>query len=278
MLGDQHFPATRSWADDCVVSADQGVEMSAERTIRGTSGEAISSRDIRLWRLSAWSGLVYVLGVVIGGIVLARFVPPPRENWTAEHTANFFRDHEIGVRAGMEVVLAIYMLYAIFSLGVAQLMKHIEPSGGFLRRIQLLGGVLTAVITMLCATFWLLASFRAQSRSADDIQLLNDIGWMMFDITIMATIVQFVAFGAACLIDDGRTTPLVPRWLGYLSFFIAFTYLSEFFMPSLQTGPFSWQGLLSLYVALGTFGIWIGLVATYMLRAITTVEQEQATR
>ncbi|MCP2320195.1 hypothetical protein APR12_005576 [Nocardia amikacinitolerans] len=250
--------------------------MAAASTVPSAGRETFWRSDLRLWRLSAWSAYVYVFGVVLGGIVLARFVPPPRENWTAEHTAEFFRDHEIGVRAGMEVVLAVYMLYAIFSLGVAQLMKHIEPDGGFLHRIQLLGGVLTAIITMLCATFWLLASFRADSRSPEDIQLLNDTGWMIFDITIMATIVQFVAFGAACLIDDGRRAPLVPRWLGYLSFFFAFTYLSEFFMPSLQTGPFSWQGLLSLYVAMATFGVWISLVALYMLRAVKTVENEQA--
>ncbi|MEV6059972.1 hypothetical protein AB0L62_08200 [Nocardia asteroides] len=251
--------------------------MTPSRAISTPDGRVISVRDIRLWRFSAWSGLIYVFGVAFAGVVLARYVPAPQENWSAQQTADFFRDNEIGVRAGMELVLIIYMLYAIFSVGVSQLMKVIEPTSGFLRLFQLLGGVVTAVITMLCSTFWLLASFRAQSRSPEGIQLLNDIGWMMFDITIMATIVQFVAFGIACLADGGRSTPFVPRWMGYLSFFIAFTYLSEYFMPSLQTGPFSWHGLLSLYVALGTFGVWITLVSFYMLRAISTIEREQAT-
>jgi hypothetical protein len=233
---------------------------------------ANSARNQRLLRLCVWAGVVYTVSVGVAGAGLARFLPAPGENWNAQKIAEFFRDNEIGIRIGMELILVVYMFYALFSLALARLMTHVEGRGGFLAPIQLLGGVTTAVITMLCSTFWLTASFRSAGRDAEIIQTLNDLGWFFFDVTVMATIVQLVAFGAVCLIDDERPVPLFPRWLGYLSIFFAMTFLSEFFMPSFTTGPLAWHGLLSLYVALGTFLIWIGIVAVHALRAIKTID------
>ena len=232
---------------------------------------ADSTRTRRLLRLCVWAGVVYTVAVGVAGAGLARFLPAPGENWNAPQIAEFFRANEIGIRVGMELVLIVYMFYALFSLALARLMTHIEGRGGFLAPIQLLGGVTTAIITTLCSTFWLTASFRSAGRDGEIIQTLNDLGWFFFDVTVMATIVQLVAFGAICLINDQRPVPLFPRWLGYLSMFFAMTFLSEFFMPSFTTGPFAWHGLLSLYAALGTFLVWIGIVAIHALRAIKTI-------
>jgi hypothetical protein len=235
-----------------------------------------STRDFRMWRLCAWAGIVYLVGELISWAVIARFIPPPRENWSAEHVASFFRGHEVGIRLGMEGVLLFALFYALMSFAIARVMEHVEGSGGFFWRIQLLGGVITALITMGCAVCWLAASLRAGTRDPRDIQMLNDVGWMVFDMTVMATLLQFVAFGVVCLLRDERREPLFPRWLGYFSFWVAFTFVSVFFMPSFMSGPLSWQGLITLYVALGLFFVWIPLVVSYTLRAITRIEHEHA--
>jgi hypothetical protein len=245
-------------------------------TERPSSDPPLTPRDFRAWRLCTWAGVAYAVTLLPAFALLAHFVPPPRENWSAEHVAAFFRGHEVGIRLGMEGLLMFGLTYALLSISLARLMTRIEGRGGFLAGIQLLGGIITALITMGCALLWLTASLRAGSRSPSEIQLLNDVGWMTIDVTIMATILQFLAFGAACLINDGRPVPLFPRWLGYLSFFFAFEYLVEYVMPSVHTGPFAWQGLLSFYVALGTFGVWIVTVTVYALRAISTVQREPA--
>lgn len=235
----------------------------------------MSAREFRLWRLCTWAGVVYIVGELVSWAGLARFVPPPRENWSAERVADFYRDHEVGIRLGMEGVLIFALFYALLSFSLSRIIERVEGKGGFLSRIQLLGGVGTAFITMGCAVFWLTASFRAGSRSPEDIRLLNDVGWMVFNMTVMATVFQFAAFGAACLLRDGRREPLLPRWFGYFSFWVAFTFVSVFFMPSFMTGPLSWQGLITLYVALGLFFVWIAAVIPIALRAITTIEREQ---
>jgi Domain of unknown function (DUF4386) len=235
----------------------------------------LSAREVRLWRLFTWAGAVYVVGELVSWAGIARFVPPPRENWSADHIAAFYRDHEVGIRLGMEGVLLFALFYALLSLSLYRLMERVEGRGGFLARVQLIGGVLTAAITMGCAVFWLAASLRAGARPPETIQALNDVGWMVFDMTVMATAFQFIAFGVVCLQDD-RPEPLLPRWLGYFSFWVAFSFFSVFLMPSLMSGPFSWQGLITLYLALGLFFVWIVVVIAVTLRAINAIEREPA--
>ena len=82
---------------------------------------------------------------------------------------------------------------------------------------------------------------------------MNDLGWMVFDMTVMATLFQFVAFGVIWLQRSDRATPLMPRWMSYFSFWCAASFVSVYLMPSFHTGPFSWQGLITLYVALVIF-------------------------
>ncbi|TMM05691.1 MAG: DUF4386 family protein [Actinobacteria bacterium] len=245
------------------------------RVTLAATGDTLSARDFRVWRLFTWAGVVYLVGALGSFAGVARFLPPPRENWSAGHVAAFFRDHEVGIRLGMEGILAVGLFYALLSYSLFRLMERVEGRRGFLSWTQLLGGVITALITMGCAVFWLAASFRAGSRDPRDIQALNDVGWMVFDMTVMATVFQYVAFGVVCLLDSGRR-PLLPRWLGYLSFWAAFTFFAVFFMPSFKSGPLSWQGLVTFYVALGAFFVWIAAVIPTALNAITRLEREQS--
>ena len=55
-----------------------------------------TTRDFRLWRLCAWAGVVYLVGELVSWAGVARFVPPPRQNWSAERIAAFYQDHEVG--------------------------------------------------------------------------------------------------------------------------------------------------------------------------------------
>lgn len=235
------------------------------------------AHDFRIWRICAWAGPVYAVGELVSWAGIARFLPPPRENWSADRVAGFYRDHEVAIRIGMEGVLIFALLYALWSLAIARVMRRAEGPEGLLSSIQLIGGIITALITMGCAVFWLTASFRAQTRAPDEIQSLNDTGWMVFDMTVMATLIQMVAFGVLWLLRDarGRATPLMPRWVSYASFWMAATFFSVFFMPSFATGPLSWQGIVTLYVALGAFFAWIGIVSVLLLRAIRRIEAEE---
>ena len=119
--------------------------------------------------------------------------------------------------------------------------------------------------------------------TGEDLSVLMDIVQMPFmrfpaqpaNVRVLTMLAKYVAFGVVCLLDSGRR-PLLPRWLGYLSFWAAFTFFAVFFMPSFKSGPLSWQGLVTFYVALGAFFVWIAAVIPCSLNAITAIEREQS--
>jgi hypothetical protein len=205
---------------------------------------------------------------------IAGFVPPPSENWGAQQVATFYADHEVRIRIGMEGLLLLACLYFVWSLAIARVMWRAEGRQRLLSTIQLIGGVATTGVTMACGVLWLTASFRSSIRPATDIQLLNDLGWMVFDMTVLVTVLQQLAF-AFWVLGDDREKPLVPRWVGYATLWLAATAFVVFLMPSFQTGPFSWQGLITLYIGLGAFFVWAFLTSWYVVAAVKRIERDE---
>jgi MFS family permease len=248
--------------------------MAAPPTTASSKAERQHRRDFVIWRVCAWSGVVYVAGAIVFWAIIAGFIPPPRQNWTAEQVATYYADNQTRIRLGMEGILLVGFFYALFAVGLARLMQRVEGERGFLHQIQLMGGLATAMITFGCALAWLTATLRAGERDPGDVQTLNDLGWMIFDMTALVTIAQMVAFGVTWLLEDDRPEPLFPRWIGYLSFWMGATFLVVFVMPWMTSGPFAWQGLITLYVGFGAFFVWMGAVLPLMFRAIRRVEIE----
>lgn len=226
----------------------------------------------RLWKLCAWAGPVYIAGALLFFAGIAGFLPPPREHWTAAEVARFFTDNEVRIRIGTEGVLVVAFFYVPWSLAVARVMERVEGTPRLLSRVQLYGGLSTALVTMSCAVVWLTASFRAGTRSPEDIQLLNDLAFMIFALTIMVTVFQIVAFGVAWLLDVREQ--LVPRWVGYFSLWCALLFVPVFLVPSLQHGAFAWHGLINFYIGLGAFFGWITVTSWATLRAISRLQRD----
>lgn len=241
------------------------------------SAPRASSSEFRLWRVCAWAGPVFMLALFVFWVCIARWFPPPSADWSAGQVAAYFADHELRIRLGMEGAMAFAMFYFVWSVAIARVMRRIEKREGLLSTIQLIGGVSTAWIAMGCSLCWLTASFRAGSRSPEIVQMLSDLGWMIFDVTAMATMLQQVAFGLVILTDT-RANPLLPRWLGYLTFWLTATTFVVYAMPSFQSGPFAWQGIITLYIALGAFFTWQILVCWYLFAAIRRIEADDYTK
>jgi hypothetical protein len=234
--------------------------------------------DARLWTLCAWSGPVYLVVLGIAFVAIAGFVPPPREHWTALQVAHFYRAHGGRIKLGMEGMLLIAGLYYFWTLAIARVMAHTERSDSPLSRIQLFGGLSTAWVTAGLALAFLVAAFRAGHREPQLVQLMNDIGWMIFNLTAMFTFFQIFAMGIAWLRADPRRA-LVPRWVAYLCFVDALTFLVVFAIPFLQTGPLAWHGFFTFYLLLSLFGVWMSVTSWAMIRAnrILDLDQPMAT-
>ncbi|MFA6577402.1 MAG: hypothetical protein WCS84_18415, partial [Nocardioides sp.] len=177
------------------------------------------------------------------------------------------------LRIGMVLMAVGGPFFYVWSAVVSKVVGRMEGPMGVLSTLELLGGLLTAIVTFVPAVVWLTASFRIESRSPETVQVLYDFGWLFFDLTFACSLLQQVALGVAIL-RDPRDEPLIPRWVAYVSFLSAATYLALTMVPFVRTGPLAWNGLLSFWAVFVSFFLVIAVVTPTTLRALRRLESE----
>ena len=243
---------------------------------RQSADAEVLRTDFRVLKVALWSVAAYCVLGLVGFAVLAGFWPPPAEHLSAVDIAAYFRDHNTSIRVGLVMMAAGAPFYFIWSAVLSKIIGRIEGPMGVLSTVELLGGLLTAIVTLVPPTIWLTAAFRADLRTDDSIQMFYDFGWMFFDLTFMCSVIQSVALGAAIL-RDRRSTPLIPRWVAWYSFLVAATYFPLVFVPFFQDGPFAWHGLISFWAVFVMFFVLIVVVTPYALKALTRLQDELST-
>lgn len=227
-----------------------------------------------MWRVAAWTGLAYPVGLGICWVVFAHLLPPPPESLSAQEITRFYLDNNMGLRIGMVGILLFSPFYFVWSSVISRIMQRIEGPDGVLSNVELMGGVMTVVATLIPASAWLVASFRTAQRTPEIIQMLNDFGWVIFMVTFMVTVLQQWALGLAVLIDR-RAEPLMPKWFGWFTIAAPGMFFSATLMTFDQTGPFSWTGLLTFWGIFASFFIWICPAIYFVLAAVNKLEREE---
>jgi hypothetical protein len=244
--------------------AQQTSGLTAEETVRA---------DYTTLRWALMSILLYVGFGLLGFAVLAGFWPPPSEHLSADQITAYFHHRGNALRIGMVMMAFGAPCYYVWSAVLSKIIKRIEGPMGVLSTVELLGGLLTAWVTVMPAIIWLTASFRSEARSPQTVQTLYDLGWIFFDLTFMCSVLQSVALGVAIL-RDKRDRPLFPRWVGWLSFLTAASYVPLVLMPFNRTGLFAWQGLISFWVVFVMFFVLIAAVTPYAWQALRRLEAD----
>jgi hypothetical protein len=227
--------------------------------------------DYTMLRLCLW-GVVAYCGLGLAGFAgFAGFWPPPAEHLSAAEIADYFQDNELRVRIGMVLMAAGAPFYYVWSVVLSRIITRIEGPVGPLAQVEMLGGLLTGVVTMVPPTIWILAAFRAGERSPELTQLLYDFGWMFFDLTFVCSVLQSVALGIA-IVRDRQAQPFFPAWVAWVCFLTAATYVPLTLMPFFQDGPFAWHGLISFWAVFVMFFVMIAVVTPYAFRAVRRLE------
>lgn len=229
--------------------------------------------DFTMLRLSLWSVCGYAGLGLLGFAVFAGFWPPPGEDLDAVAITRYFTENSDRIRVGMVLMVIGAPLYYVWSVALSKIISRIEGSMGPLSMTELIGGLLTALVTVVPAVVWLTAVFRPESRSPEMVQLLYDFGWLFFDMTFVCSLVQSVALGIAILIDR-RAEPLFPRWIAWVALLTAATYVPLTLVPFFRTGPFAWHGLINFWAVFVMFFVLIAVVTPAAFRALRRLEQE----
>jgi hypothetical protein len=227
--------------------------------------------NIPAMKLSAWSGIAFLVLIGIGFWALAGFIPPPSPHDTAAQISRQFHGNETGIRFGMIISMFASGLLGPFVAQITIQMRRIEGRHSILAFTQLALGAIFGLEFIYLIFFWQTAAFRPE-RSAAIIQSLDDMGWIPF-VGLSSTNVLMPIVLGWCVLADKRAKPIFPRWFGYFNIWAGLMFTPGSFNVFFHTGPLAWNGLIAFYIPVAIFAIWCIVVSLQLVKA---VEQQVA--
>lgn len=207
----------------------------------------------RLWMACIWSWPVCVVTFGLSFAVVAGFLPPPLESASAADIAAFYEANRTSIRAGLIGALFASSLLLPFFTVVSAEMRKIEGRNPLLAPIQFGGAVILTAFFQIICIFWLLASFRPEI-SPEIIRAFNDYGWLVWTMLIPTYSLQFICMGVAGFMDT-RDNPIWPRWSAYLNIWVSIIGAGGVLAVYMKTGPFSWNGIIGIWLPVIFFAI-----------------------
>jgi hypothetical protein len=216
-------------------------------------------------RLCMWSAFV-IAAVMTAGFLIGGMIPPPAPTASTQDVLHFYFDDPAGMRIGI-VLMSIGATFILpFGCVMASQVRRIEGSHTTMAYTVIAASAFVVTATLIYLFILLTLTYRPE-RDPQLVLLLSDIAWLPFIGMWQPGALQAIAVGAAVLSDRDTSRPgHWPRWVGWVSFWYAFTSLVGLFVPFVATGALSWDGLVPFYLgALSLFGWWV-LIAVMMLR------------
>jgi hypothetical protein len=232
--------------------------------------------NARTQRWLAWCGPASIVIFFIGFGLIARFLPPPSPSWSAAEIANFYRENHFRILVGITMAAWGGALCTPWVIALGLQMKRIEGDWSPLALTQIGLGVTLPIQFIVPFYFFLVAAFRS-GRSDETIQTLNDLGWLPFCGLVFLWFGQCVVVGVAVL-GDKRTTPIFPRWAGYVSLWCGVGTLGSELDVFFTDGPLAWNGLIAWWLIVVGYFTWMIALTYVTLQAINNHEKEYAAR
>jgi len=223
----------------------------------------VNTRDQRICL-----GLVPFFGALflIGFTIFPGFFPPLSPTMTAEQVAAFYRDHVGQIRASLILLNLIGIGFIpFFMVIVVQMMRMRNPSRAFAYSYlsaAASGGTLFALADLA----WLNAAARPD-RDPQLTMLLNDLAWFSFTTPVGFIIAQNLCLALAIYMDRLRE-PVFPRWVGHFNVASAVLMVPGAFALLYKTGPFAWDGVLSFWLRIATYTLYVTVMFFVVRRAI----------
>ena len=201
-------------------------------------------------------------------------LPPASPNLGAQELATHFAMHHDAILLGNSMAALVAVLWIPWTAQLTVVMWRIEGPSPVLTIIELIGGALTAWVLMFCPAIWATAAFRPES-DPNSIRALNDVGFILFNITYAVTSVQAIAAGLLGLSDQSER-PVFPRWVCYWAIFAGISFVPLTAMPFFKTGPLAWNGAISFWALFGTYFFWTASMGFCMAKdAIRRLRDER---
>ena len=231
-------------------------------------------KNLRWQVFAAECGIAFEILFTIFWGFFGHNLPPAAPSLTGPQLAAHFVTHRNAILFGNSMAALVAVLWIPWTAQLTVVMRRIEGTSPVLTIIQLSGGILTAWVLMFCPAIWATAVFRTDLEP-NTIRALNDLGFILFNITYAVTSVQAVAAGIVGLAEQGEHR-VFPRWVSSWAIFAGVSFLVLTAMPFYKTGPIAWNGALSFWGLFGTYFVWTGSMGLCMIRDARRQMREEA--
>lgn len=140
--------------------------------------------------------------------------------------------------------------------------------------LQLVGGALMSMFLVFPPILWGVAAFHPD-RAADATALIHDLANLTLVTTDQYFIFQMVPIAYVAMKTGRLSGAIFPRWFGYLTVWIALIFEVGALGFLAKSGPFAWNGLFVFWFPLISFGLWLSVMCTLSLQAITRQERNR---
>jgi hypothetical protein len=210
----------------------------------------------------AWYSTVafYSLYTVVF-FVLTRTQPPGKPWASPEMTVEWFDDRHRGLLVGFALVFVLGGWSVTALALITYSIRRMSVSRAFAYSYLVLYLVAGIPGFLLICVAMTTGALRPE-RSAEQQQLLYDIGFLSFSGTMGVFLIGSLIWMAAILLDENR---VFPKWFGYLNLCNALTEVV--IAPSwiFQRGVLAWDGVIAWWIDVVVFGLYTG-VFIYLLR------------
>ncbi|WP_067899850.1 hypothetical protein [Nocardia vaccinii] len=213
--------------------------------------------------LSYWIFAVFYGALSAGVVFMGRATPPPRPDVTDIQVAHWFAQHHTTIRIGFAILLVIAGGAAISNGIIGYFMKRMS-SGPVLSYAYIaamgVGAIPGFHVLLVC---WLTATFRPD-REPRVLHLLYDLGMLSYNGSLGCFTAAYAVIAIAILYDRNR---IFPKWFAYISIWQIVTEVLATQMWVFHAGAFAWNGMITFYIAVVIFGIWVGCLLLIMWNA-----------
>lgn len=230
--------------------------------------------DTAIQKVAAWCGIAFA-AVFCLGFLIAGFIPPPSPGLSAADVATLYAENHFRIRIGLLIATLGSALLALWVAAVSVQMRRIEGRHSVLAFAQMVAGACLILEFLFPLLVWQTAAYR-NDREPAIVQTLNDLGWLPFLGIACTAVLQGVVIGLLIL-RDKRQDPLFPRWGGYFNIWVVLMFAPASCVVLFHEGPLAWNGLISWWLALVTYFVWMLGLTWMLLRAIDRQERDELT-